>query len=72
MAMVALIRMHFANLHIASLYVLTYHMKASENVFGGGVRPWLLGVSNGTRIVAVEYHGVLRVWEHSKFNDELP
>ena len=66
------IRMHFGNLHTASLYVLSYHMEASENVFGGEVRPWLLGVSNGTRIVAEEDHGVLRAWEHSKFDDELP
>ena len=65
------IRMHFANLHIAFLYVLTYHVEASENVFSGGVSPWLLGVRNGTRIVAEEDHGVLHAREHSKFDDEL-
>ena len=50
--------MHFANLYISFMLVLSYHMEVSENVFGGGVRPWLLGVGNGTRIIAEEDHGV--------------
>ena len=64
--------MYLANLHFPFFDILPYDMEATENVFGGGVRPRFLHVGNDTCVVTVDCHRVLRTREHSKLDDELP
>ena len=65
------IRVYLANLYVAILDILPYHMETLEYMLGSRVRPWFLRVSNGASVVAIEVHRVLRTWKHSDLDDEL-
>ena len=52
------IRMYFANLYVSFFDILTYGVKASLDVLGILVRPWLLGVRYGTSVVTIDSHRV--------------
>ena len=51
--------------------VVSRHMELSENVLGCRVSSWLLHVSNGTRVVAEDTHGVSAAGKDTKLDHKL-
>src|ERR1041384_7625582 len=65
------IRMYLVNPSVSIPNVVSRHMELSENVLGCRVSSWLLRVSNGTRVVAEDSHGVSAARKDAKLDHEL-
>ena len=63
--------MYFVNPSVTIPDVIPRHMELSKYVLVCRVSSWFLRVSNGTRVVAEDSHGVSAVGKDAKFDHEL-
>ena len=63
--------MYLGNPSVSIPNVVSRHMELSEDVLGYRVSSWFLRVSNGTRVVGEDSHGVGAAGKDTKLDHEL-
>src|SRR6187399_436177 len=65
------IRMHFTNIYVSILNIISDGVETALDVLGLLVKPRLLGNGDSSSVVTEESHRARRAWNNSYVGDEL-